>query len=101
MLFKPVEASVPEFAVGLEPGVELRQRFWSQAVQPPQGCALSPELRARVIVVPKARLELARGYPHYALNVARLPIPPLRHMLSRCVLSVVGRSGLEPLTSRV
>ena len=29
-------------------------------------------------MVPKVRLELTRGYPHYALNVARLPIPPLR-----------------------
>lgn len=24
-------------------------------------------------VVPKGRFELPRGYPHYALNVARLP----------------------------
>ena len=29
-------------------------------------------------VVPKGRLELPRPYEHYALNVARLPIPPLR-----------------------
>src|SRR5215203_4782778 len=28
--------------------------------------------------VPKGRFELPRGYPHYALNVARLPVPPLR-----------------------
>gem|GEM_PF-4613624 len=33
-----------------------------------------------VEVVPKVRLELTRGYPHYALNVARLPIPPLRQV---------------------
>ena len=25
------------------------------------------------LVVPKGRFELPRGYPHYALNVARLP----------------------------
>jgi hypothetical protein len=30
------------------------------------------------VSVPKGRFELPRGYPHYALNVARLPIPPLR-----------------------
>ena len=30
-------------------------------------------------MVPKAGLEPARAYAHYALNVARLPIPPLRH----------------------
>ena len=29
-------------------------------------------------LVPKGRLELPRGNPHYALNVARLPVPPLR-----------------------
>ena len=28
--------------------------------------------------VPKGRFELPRDYSHYALNVARLPIPPLR-----------------------
>ena len=28
--------------------------------------------------VPKGRFELPRGHPHYALNVARLPVPPLR-----------------------
>ena len=30
--------------------------------------------------VPKGRFELPRGYPHYALNVARLPVPPLRQV---------------------
>ena len=29
-------------------------------------------------VVPKGRLELPQPYGYYALNVARLPIPPLR-----------------------
>ena len=31
-------------------------------------------------MVPKGRLELPRALAHYALNVARLPIPPLRHV---------------------
>ena len=31
-------------------------------------------------LVPKGRFELPRGYPHYALNVARLPVPPLRQV---------------------
>lgn len=44
--------------------------------------------------VPKGRFELPRGYPHYALNVARLPVPPLRHMIF--VLEPTG--GLEPPT---
>ena len=51
--------------------------------------------------VPKGRFELPRGYPHYALNVARLPIPPLR--LAACVDSSrpaapEPTSGLEPET---
>ncbi len=29
-------------------------------------------------LVPKGRFELPRANAHYALNVARLPIPPLR-----------------------
>ena len=58
-------------------------------------------------MVPKVRLELTRGYPHYALNVARLPIPPLRHvtgMPDRWLFregSLVGGTGLEPVTSCV
>lgn len=32
-------------------------------------------------MVPKGRLELPRALAHYALNVARLPIPPLRHAI--------------------
>ena len=31
-------------------------------------------------MVPKGRFELPRPYGHYALNVARLPVPPLRHV---------------------
>ena len=29
-------------------------------------------------LVPKERFELSRAHAHYALNVARLPVPPLR-----------------------
>lgn len=37
-------------------------------------------------MVPMRRLELPQGYPYYHLKVARLPIPPQRHMLykQRC-----------------
>src|SRR5579883_1849151 len=33
----------------------------------------------KMIRVPKGRFELPRANAHYALNVARLPVPPLRH----------------------
>ncbi len=36
----------------------------------------------KCMMVPKARLELARGRPHWILSPARLPIPPLRHNYS-------------------
>jgi hypothetical protein len=41
--------------------------------------------------VPKGRFELPRPYGHYALNVARLPVPPLRRgiHLSRSEYSAV------------
>ena len=39
------------------------------------GCQCAGRLTS---AVPKGRFELPRGYPHYALNVARLPVPPLR-----------------------
>src|SRR3990172_5837619 len=39
----------------------------------------------RVLPVPKEGFEPSRGNPHYALNVARLPIPPLRP--APCILS--------------
>lgn len=35
--------------------------------------------------VPRGRFELPRGYPHYALNVARLPVPPHRQDVSSLV----------------
>ena len=31
-------------------------------------------------MVPKGGLEPPWGFPHYALNVARLPVPPLRQV---------------------
>ncbi len=47
-------------------------------------------------MVPKGRFELPRGYPHYALNVARLPFRhfgmwPLRFAMEPTV-------GFEPTT---
>jgi hypothetical protein len=33
------------------------------------------------IMVPKAGFEPARPYGHCALNTARLPVPPLRHVV--------------------
>jgi hypothetical protein len=32
-----------------------------------------------LFMVPGARIELARGYPHQILSLARLPVPPSRH----------------------
>lgn len=34
--------------------------------------------------MPQEGLEPPRAYAHYVLNVARLPIPPLRHKLFLC-----------------
>jgi hypothetical protein len=45
--------------------------------------------------VPKGRFELPRGYPHYALNVARLPVPPLRLVVGP-LSGPEPTSGLEP-----
>ena len=52
-------------------------------------CTAKPKLH-RTPVVPKARFELARPYGHYALNVARLPVPPLRQ---RYNLKIVAREA--------
>jgi hypothetical protein len=41
---------------------------------------LLTEMNSR-LVVPKGRFELPRANAHYALNVARLPIPPLRRFI--------------------
>jgi hypothetical protein len=48
--------------------------------------------------VPKGRFELPRGYPHYALNVARLPVPPLRLVTCSLPTGPEPTSGLEPET---
>lgn len=37
-------------------------------------------MNERRSMVPKGRFELPRPYGHYALNVARLPVPPLRRV---------------------
>jgi hypothetical protein len=42
----------------------------------------APLRRGQEEWVPKGRLELPRPYEHYALNVARLPIPPLRPVVT-------------------
>src|SRR5215213_2630039 len=51
--------------------------------------------------VPKGRFELPRGYPHYALNVARLPVPPLRLVMRPPSTGPGPTSGLEPETCRL
>ncbi len=46
--------------------------------------------------VPRGRFELPRGYPHYALNVARLPVPPHRQEVQPACWEPT--CGLEPQT---
>ena len=41
-------------------------------------------------MVPKGRLELPRAKGHYALNVARLPIPPLRPIFLACFAAPIA-----------
>ena len=48
-------------------------------------------LQKRCEVVPKEGFEPSRPNGHYALNVARLPIPPLRHEVEPTI-------GFEPMT---
>ena len=48
-----------------------------------------------VKVMPKVGFEPTRGYPHYALNVARLPVPPLRLNFSKDYTSIVWLRQLE------
>ena len=36
------------------------------------------------------RFELLRGHPHYALNVARLPVPPHRRVQPRLVIYTIA-----------
>ncbi len=47
--------------------------------------------------MPKVGLEPTREYTHYALNVARLPIPPLRPELLKDVLTEVPLLYQQPL----
>jgi hypothetical protein len=46
--------------------------------------------------VPKRRLELLQAYAHQTLNLARLPIPPLRHRLYLYICRL--RCQAEPFT---
>ena len=55
-----------------------RQGAWASGLACRPDTLISPP--PTVAAVPKGRFELPRGYPHYALNVARLPIPPLRQV---------------------
>ena len=58
---------------------------------------LSYERTWCVCLVPKVGFEPTRPYGHYALNVARLPF---RHF-GTSKRTVVGDTGLEPVTSSV
>jgi hypothetical protein len=57
----------------------------------------SDSCRSTGSLVPKGRFELPRGYPHYALNVARLPFRHFGTWLSSGS-SVEPTWGLEPQT---
>ena len=64
-------------------------RFQRQA--PCAGIAFPPEPQKKgrnprfqpvdICMVPKGRIELPRGFPHYPLKIACLPVPPLRHSM--------------------
>ena len=58
-------------------------------------CSIQLSYERSFRMVPKVGFEPTRPYGHYALNVARLPVPPLRHVF------LVGDAGLEPATSSV
>ena len=47
--------------------------------------------------VPRGRFELPRGYPHYALNVARLPVPPHRPVVPASLLGADLRTRTADL----
>ncbi len=53
---------------------------WGTGIRTPTAWARTrcSTLKLSPSVVPKVGFEPTRGHPHYALNVARLPIPPLR-----------------------
>ena len=54
-----------------------------------------------IYLVPKRRLELLRADAHYALNVACLPIPPLRHEFQFDVQSVDAGAASSVVTGVV
>jgi hypothetical protein len=81
----PPHASVVNVLALLAPGRDAVERR-----------ASAPDVRGSA--VPKGRFELPRGYPHYALNVARLPVPPLRPVLRPPSRGPEPTSGLEPET---
>ena len=49
--------------------------------QPAPEAGVLPLYDTPTMLVPMKRFELLRGHPHYALNVARLPVPPHRLIL--------------------
>ena len=73
---------------------------------PPQGSALSRELRAHAMV-PKVRLELTRARSPLrpersaSANSATSALSHIRLCIHLRVDSLVGGTGLEPVTSRV
>ena len=42
-------------------------------------------LKPSILLVPKRGFEPRRGHPHWTLNPARLPVPPLRLMACNCL----------------
>lgn len=66
----------------------------------PRAC----QRQAPAPAVPKGRFELPRAFAHYALNVARLPVPPLRPDLIDRGLTIATRrrgSVARPMRPRV
>ena len=45
---------------------------------------------SRIFLVPRRGLEPPRGYPHWHLRPARLPIPPPGHVVGQNVLTDLG-----------
>ena len=48
--------------------------------------------------MPKGGFEPPLPYGNYALNVARLPVPPLRHVA--CIINTVGAGPLSSLLAK-
>ena len=48
----------------------------------------------RVVLVPKAGIEPARGFkPHWILSPARLPVPPLRPTIYYVIISILTQNS--------